>query len=157
MTYYSTPLPPQPPPPQPAPPGWSPHGWGRPDPAPVHYQVVPPSRLPVVAVVLASVALLLAVAAGIAVLAGGSGGGSPLTGQLSEVRAGAPVAGPDLESEVTQVIEDDGGYVDRMTCPDVPAVAQGVVSVCHGAIDGSEWAVVVFFEDANGRITLLPT
>ena len=31
---------------------------------------------------------------------------------------------------------------------------KGVVSVCHGTVDDEDWAVVVFFEDNDGRYTL---
>jgi hypothetical protein len=30
------------------------------------------------------------------------------------------------------------------------------VTVCHGTISGATWAVVVYFEDAQGRFTLNP-
>jgi hypothetical protein len=48
------------------------------------------------------------------------------------------------------------GDVSDLRRPDTPSVAQNVTTVCHGMISGSAYAVVVFFEDASGRFTLLP-
>jgi hypothetical protein len=117
------------------------------------------SRLPVVATVLAATAL--AAVFGVIVwlisagppLPGGDFGG-PLTGQVA-VR-GTTLPGADLASEVRQRIRDDGGDPSEMTCPDTPAVRQGVTTVCHGVIDEDDWAIVVFFEDSSGNYTLLP-
>lgn len=151
MTTYQTP----------PPTGWSPHSWARPEPAPAPYRPARPSVLPVVAVVLASLALLLAIAAGAAVLFDGSGdagsgdGGwdAPLTGRLDTAPKGA-LAGGTLQSAVSKVIIEDGGGVTQLTCPATPSVDQGVVSVCHATIDGDPWAVVVLFEDTDGSFTL---
>ncbi|MET9023468.1 hypothetical protein ABZV93_26195 [Actinopolymorpha sp. NPDC004070] len=45
---------------------------------------------------------------------------------------------------------------DERRCPDVASVVQGVVAVCHGTISGDQWAVIVYFEDAQGHYTLVP-
>lgn len=79
-----------------------------------------------------------------------------LTGTVERVATNGALAGPDLKAAVQARIEDDDGEVTAMTCPDTPRVAQGVVTVCHGSIDRSEWAIVVLFEDDKGAYTLLP-
>ena len=48
-----------------------------------------------------------------------------------------------------------GGVPEGISCPSTPKVAQDVTTVCHGDVDGEEWAFVVFFEDAEGHYTLL--
>lgn len=85
----------------------------------------------------------------------GSGGERPLTGQVAPTSTGG-VSGSDLSSAVSARVRDDGGDVTAMRCPDTRAIQQGVVTVCHGTISGDEWAVVVYFEDAQGRFTLEP-
>ena len=117
------------------------------------------SGLPVTATVLAAAALagvlgvivwLVAVGAPLP----GEGNGGPLTGQVAVRRT--TLSGEDLASAVRQRIRDDGGDPSQMTCPDTPAVYQGVTTVCHGVIDEDDWAIVVFFEDSSGNYTLLP-
>jgi hypothetical protein len=113
------------------------------------------SKLAIVSLVLSSLALLGVILALVLFLGGGGGGGGgPLTGKLPTTTAG--VRGADLEDVVTKRISDDGGDVEAMRCPDVASVAQGVVAVCHGSISGDEWAVIVYFEDAQGHYTLDP-
>ena len=86
----------------------------------------------------------------------GTGGTVPLTGTLPSTTTLAPLSGDDLQRGVsTRITQDGAGAVD-MTCPQTRQVAQNVTTVCHGTIDGDEWAVVVFFEDADGAFTLLP-
>ena len=135
--------------PQP-PPAWGPYDPAAP-PGP------PASKLPLLAVVLAGTALLLALVALVTVLVLTSGGaGGPLTGRVAEARPGSVLAGAALTAEVTRLVEDDGGAVGRITCPDTADTGPGVVTVYHGSISGEEWAVVVFLEDEAGSITLLP-
>jgi hypothetical protein len=86
---------------------------------------------------------------------GGTGGTVPLTGQLAARPAGA-LAGADLADTVQRRITQDGGDVSRMDCPETSHVVQGVVTVCHGSVSGSDYAVIVYFEDAQGRFTLEP-
>jgi hypothetical protein len=85
---------------------------------------------------------------------GGSGAGGPLTGQLSRAPSGDALPGATLATDVSHRIISDGGDVTRMDCPDTARVAQGIVTVCHGAISGSDYAVVVYLEDRDGRFTL---
>lgn len=120
----------------------------------------PPSKsvLPVISLVVSACAPIgvigLAVAFG-ASGAFGAGGQAPLTGQLSSAPVGA-LRGDALVRNLTSVINDDGGDVSDLRCPDTPTVQQGVVTVCHGTISGGAWAVAVFFDDSQGRFTALP-
>jgi hypothetical protein len=86
---------------------------------------------------------------------GTSGSMAPLTGSVS-VAAGQSLPGDDLANAVEQRIHADGAADVQMDCPGTPKVAQGVVTVCHGQIEGDEWAVVVYFEDDLGSFTLNP-
>lgn len=70
--------------------------------------------------------------------------------------AGCASARARLSTAVTARIDQDGGNVTEMTCPRTAEVRQGVVTVCHGVISASPWAVVVYFETAGGRFTLEP-
>lgn len=81
---------------------------------------------------------------------------TPLTGQIASARPGSALPGAELSDAVRQRIEEDGGDVSGMACPQTPSVDQGVVTLCHGTISGASWAVVVYFEDAQGRFTLNP-
>lgn len=114
--------------------------------------------LAIASFVLSALALVGVLAVGAWVIFVGPGGGSgasvPLTGQLPRSAAGAALAGSDLS--VTARVRQDGGDVADMTCPRTPKVGQGVVTVCHGVISGSDYAVVVYFETADGRFTLEP-
>jgi hypothetical protein len=114
----------------------------------------------ITALVLSLVALLLVLVVALVVVFAGAAfmeeGGEPLTGQLSAPPAG-PVTGDTLAKAVTDRITQDGGDVSRMDCPRTPKVGQGVVTVCHGVVDSTDWAIVVLFEDEDGRFTLIPT
>lgn len=120
----------------------------------------PPAKsvLPAISLVVSALALIgvigLAVALGAAGVFG-AGGQAPLTGQLSSAPVSA-LRGDALARDLTGVINDDGGDVSDLRCPDTPSVRQGVVSVCHGTISGGAWAVAVFFDDSQGRFTALP-
>lgn len=146
-----------PPPPQRAPSPW-----------PLAYTPSPPAPNPrggrglaITAVVLSAVALLGVLIVGVGLLiamapADEGAGAVPLTGQLATSTHGARVTGDTLAEAVSARITDDGGDVSRMDCPQTPKVGQGIVTVCHGVIDHGDWAVVVYFEDADGRFTLQP-
>jgi hypothetical protein len=77
-----------------------------------------------------------------------------LTGQVRADASNDPVSGQDLQAAVRDVLERDGADVSILTCPDTPQLKQGVVSVCHGTMDGDSWAFVVFVEDTQGHFTL---
>ncbi len=116
------------------------------------------SVLPAISLAVSAVALLgvVILAAFLAVSgAFGSGGEAPLTGQLDAAPSGA-LNGDTLSTALSDVIREDGGDVADLRCPDTPSVRQGVVTLCHGTISGSAWAVAVFFEDSQGRYTALP-
>ena len=123
----------------------------------------PPPRQPsgsthtiaVIALVLSSLAIL-----GLAVLvfAGFAFAGGGLTGDLGgtapHVVEGEPYNGSQLADEVRRVIEQDGGTVDSMTCPDTPRVDSAAETTCQGNVDGYDEDVIVDFEDAEGHFTL---
>lgn len=115
--------------------------------------------LAITALVLSIVALLLVLVVGAVVVFTAAAfteeGGEVLTGQLSAPPAG-PVTGDILAQAVTARIIQDGGDVSRMDCPRTPKVGQGVVTVCHGVVESTDWAIVVLFEDEDGRFTLVP-
>lgn len=134
------------------------------------YPALPPPPAPtahagrglaITALVLSAVALLgvLAVAVGLMFAMAPADDGfssGPLTGQLSTSTHGGGVTGDTLAEAVGDRITQDGGDVSRMDCPETPKVGQGIVTVCHGVISMSDWAVVVYFEDEEGRFTLEP-
>ncbi|MDQ1742610.1 MAG: hypothetical protein QOE23_949 [Pseudonocardiales bacterium] len=145
-----------PPPPQRAPLQWHP----LPPVQPV--REAPGRGLAITAVVLSAVALLGVLVTAVWVLVattpaddGGTSTG-PLTGQLSASPGGGPVTGDTLARAVIDRITQDGGEVSRMDCPETPKAGQGVVTVCHGVISSSDWAVIVYFEDKDGHFTLEP-
>lgn len=119
------------------------------------------SGLSFLGVLVLTAIILLAPAADVVSGGGGSGGSSgsgtsgPLTGRLDNPPSGT-LSPSDLQTAVTGVVQGGMGDVSGMTCPATPSVAQGVVTVCHGTVEGDEWAFAVFFEDAAGRFTVAP-
>ena len=105
--------------------------------------------LAITAIVLSGLALLsvLAMAAFIFFGSGGSGGWV-LSGKVTVVDKG--VADIALQDALTSAIEDDGGSVDHLECPLRSPAGQGLVTVCHGSVDGFDWTGVVVFEDDAG-------
>jgi hypothetical protein len=105
--------------------------------------------LAITAIVLSGLALLsvLAMAAFIFVGSGGPGGWV-LSGKVTVVDKG--VADIALQDALTAAIEDDGGSVERLECPLRSQAGQGLVTVCHGSVDGWDWTGVVVFEDDDG-------
>ena len=97
--------------------------------------------------------LLLAVFVLVTSGSGDPGGWGPVRGTVTPVSGS--LDGPTLAAEIARQITDEGGDPEGITCPSTPKVAQDVTTVCHGDVDGDEWAFVVFFEDAEGRYTLL--
>jgi hypothetical protein len=71
-----------------------------------------------------------------------------LTGEVTVVDKGASHS--DLQQALITAIENDGGSVDEIVCPERSQVGQGLVTVCHGSVDGFDWTGVVVFEDAEG-------
>ena len=110
--------------------------------------------LAVAAVAMSAVALLvsLGIAAFIAIGVA-SGGSGVLTGTVAP--SGGAFANDVLVPALTSVIEDDGGSVGKITCPGSSAVGQGLVTVCHGSVDGfDDWTGIVVFEDSSGTFSL---
>ncbi len=142
--------------------------WGSPPPYGYPFPPPPPAApdqhgrpiLPIVSLVVSIIALIgvVGVAGWLVTSESGlfdGGAASTPTGQLIALPKGAALPGPDLAIAVTQVLEEDDSEV-TMACPATPRVDQGVVTICHGTIDGDDWAVVVFFEDPGGHFILQP-
>lgn len=135
--------------------------WGY---APQPY-LVPRQRgrgLAIAAIIMSSIALLgLLVLGGLAawlISTAASSGDAPVTGTVRSLSLGQDgrLDAGSLEEAVRSAMGHQGGQVSSLDCPDTPEVAQGVVSVCHGEMDGSDWAFVVFFESAGGNFTIMP-
>ena len=115
----------------------------------------PPARggLAIAAVVMSGLALLGVIGMGVFMVVGVAMGPSwALQGSITAING--EVAAAALERELTAVIEDDGGWVDALTCPATSPVSQGSVTVCHGEVDGFDWTGIVVFEDRDGSFTL---
>jgi hypothetical protein len=81
-----------------------------------------------------------------------AGSGYALTGEVTVVDKGASYS--DLQDALTAVVEDDGGSVDEIVCPERSQVGQGLVTVCHGSVDGFDWTGIVVFEDDEGSFVV---
>jgi len=87
--------------------------------------------------------------------AGGySPSGSSMPGTAPQVVAGQAYPGTLLADEVSRDIRADGGDVTSMTCAATPVVGATTVTLCHGAVDGSNWTFRLTFEDPLGHFTL---
>jgi hypothetical protein len=160
MSHPSNPYgPPQPAPAQPTP---APQPYPYPTPGQVWSQPgMPPYGAPprqrnglAIAAIAISVLSLLASLGVVAFIAVSSAAGPSWVLQ-GEVRpSGSAVSAGELESALTQLVEDDGGAVDEITCPGSSAVGQGLVAVCHGSVDGFDWTGLVVFEDESGTFTV---
>lgn len=105
--------------------------------------------LAITAMVLSGLALLSVLAMAAFLFLGPGGSGSwVLSGTVTPIDKG--VTDLPLEEALGQVIEDDGGSVDELECPARSQVGQGLVTVCHGSVDGWDWTGVVVFEDDAG-------
>ncbi|GAB2596666.1 DUF4333 domain-containing protein [Microlunatus antarcticus] len=142
------------------PPAYTPSPTGVPQPGPAPDG----RRLAITGVVLGGLALLGVLLLGVYALTStfvgsddgdGSGGSTPIRGTIAP-SAGAGLDGPALAAEIARQVRDEGGDPENVTCPATAQVAQDVTTVCHGDVDGDEYAFVVFFEDAKGDYTLLP-
>jgi hypothetical protein len=110
--------------------------------------------LAITAIVLSGLALLTVLAMAVFLFVGGMMGGSgyALTGEVTVVDKGASYS--DLQDALTAVVEDDGGSVDEIVCPERSQVGQGLVTVCHGSVDGFDWTGIVVFEDDEGSFVV---
>ena len=110
--------------------------------------------LAITAIVLSGLALLGVLAMAVFLVAGPmmGGGGYALTGEVTVVDKGASYS--DLQDALVAAIEDDGGSVDEIVCPDRSQVGQGLVTVCHGSVDGFDWTGIVVFEDDEGSFVV---
>lgn len=145
-------------PPQQDPQAWAPvqqTGYAAPPPssfAPQQTFGPPPKRgngVAITAVVLSALALFTSLALVAFLFFGPSSPGTyVLTGEVTVVDKGATYSA--LQEALATTIEDDGGLVDEIVCPDRSQVGQGLVTVCHGSVDGFDWTGVVVFEDDEG-------
>lgn len=127
---------------------WSPWGYApQPHPAPRQRG----RGLAIAAIIMSSIALLAVLLLAVVALA------FPFTGSASgnvTLGAGEGLGGGSLEQAVRSALTTAGSEVSAMDCPDTETVDQGVVSICHGTMDGSDWNFVVFFESASGNFTV---
>ncbi|NYG06746.1 hypothetical protein BJ986_001233 [Phycicoccus badiiscoriae] len=77
-----------------------------------------------------------------------SGGGGALKGAVHPLAQS--VSAVVLQDTLTSTLENAGSSVDRLECPADSKVGQGLVTVCHGSVDGFDWTGVVVFEDDGG-------
>lgn len=164
MSYPPNPTNPfAPPGPQPQPHPQDPQAW-----APVHqpgYAAPAPSGAPhqpfgpapkggnglaITAIVLSGLALLgvLAMAAIFVIGPLVGGGGYVLYGEVDPL--GTSVSDVVLQEAIGTALEDQGSMADELECPAQSTVGQGLVTVCHGSVDGFDWTGVVVFEDDEG-------
>jgi hypothetical protein len=105
--------------------------------------------LAITAIVISGLALLAVLGMAVFLGIGAAMGGSyVLSGKVTVVDKGASYSA--LQDSLVAAIEDDGGAVDEVVCPERSQVAQGLVTVCHGSVDGYDWTGVVVFEDDEG-------
>ena len=105
--------------------------------------------LAITAIVLSGLALLGVLALAAFILVGsGASGGWVLSGEVTPIDKG--VTDVALQDSLASVIREDGGSVDKLECPPRSQVGQGLVTVCHGSVDGWDWTGVVVFEDDEG-------
>ena len=160
MSYPSNPFGPpghQPSPQDPQ--AWAPvqqPGYAVPSPGvPPHQPYAPAPKggngLAIAAIVISGLALLSVLAMAAFFFVGpilGGGSGYVLSGEVTVVDKGASYSA--LQDALVAAIEDDGGSVDEIVCPERSQVGQGLVTVCHGSVDGFDWTGVVVFEDEDG-------
>lgn len=106
--------------------------------------------LAIAAIVLGSLALLGVLALALFMSLGPLLGPSSyvLSGKVTTIDKGA--SDGDLQESLTVAIKGDGGQVAQIHCPLRSQVGQGLVTVCHGSVDGLDWTGVVVFEDDAG-------
>ena len=164
--------PPPPPPASSVPPGGPALGAGPPAPGAPQAPIGPPPGTPpwgytpqpyamprqrgrglaIAAIVMSSIALLAVLLMVIVAFAVPYTGTA--TGKVTSVGAGGGLDGGSLEQAVRSAMSSNGGEVTSIDCPDTAKVDQGVVSVCHGTMDGSDGPLVVFFESPSGDFTV---
>ena len=144
--YAAQPQPQPYPPAHPAAPQWAP---------PQPYQAPPKqgNARAITAVVLSGLALAGVIVLGAMVAFGPAMGPSWVLQGEAPVRGGT-VGAAQLERTLRDLMEDDGSAVDEISCPESSTVDQGLVTVCHGSVDGWDWTGVGVFEDPEGTFTL---
>jgi hypothetical protein len=110
--------------------------------------------LAIAAIVLSALALLGVLAMAAFFFLGPFAGGSHyvLYGEVGATSG--TVSDAVLRDAITAALEDEGSTADELTCPAESKVGQGLVTVCHGSVDGFDWTGIVVFEDADGTFVV---
>ena len=107
------------------------------------------SGLAITAIVISGLALLSVLAMALFAFFGPGGSGTwVLSGTVTPIDKG--VTDEALQKALGIALDDDGSSVDTLVCPVRSQVGQGLVTVCHGSVDGLDWTGVVVFEDDAG-------
>lgn len=122
--------------------------------------VAPPrgNGLAITAIVLSTCALvgvLLVGVLGAVLFFAGGGSFDTYTLQGRAETSQGQVAARDLELAVREVIEEDGGNVSTVECPEDAKVASGLSVMCDATIDDVGWVAVVVFENDQGDFALV--
>jgi hypothetical protein len=135
------------------------------------WQPAPPvakqnNALAITALVVAVIALLMAAGGavsgflgaiafgGLSSLPPGIDASSGMQGTAPAVVEGQGYSGDLLQKEIARVVAGNGGDVTAVACPATPNVAKGVVTACHGVVDGTDWSYKVTFQDGLGHFNL---
>lgn len=168
MSYPSNPSNPfAPPGHQPSPPPQSPQAWApvqqpayaAPVPSAAPHQPFAPAPkggngLAITAIVLSGLALLSVLAMAAFLILGPLMGGGHYVLYGEVAASGGAVTDVVLQDALNSALEDEGSTVDELTCPGESKVGQGLVTVCHGSVDGFDWTGIVVFEDADGTFVV---
>jgi len=64
------------------------------------------------------------------------------------------IAQSDLEQAIREAVEEDGGTVSKLECPEIAKAESGLSAVCDATIDDVGWVAVVVFESDQGEFAL---
>jgi hypothetical protein len=110
----------------------------------------------------AAVGAFLAMAVALASLAAAGSGAvddeysyDPLRSEVVGLPDGSALSGDRLERPLVDLLRSYGDEDVEVSCPDTAAVTISTAVVCTGAIEGSPWTGVVFFEDTEGTFVVL--
>lgn len=110
--------------------------------------------LAVTAIVLSGLALLSVLAMAAFLFLGPLGGGAHYVLYGEVHTTGGVATDADLQDAITAALEDEGSSAEDLTCPGESKVGQGLVTVCHGSVDGFDWTGIVVFEDEDGTFVV---
>lgn len=89
--------------------------------------------------------------------AGALGAAAALSACSFSFSAGAPdYAGSDLADDVQAALveQNPGVSIESISCEDTPTVDEGETTACHGLVDGTDTALTVSWEDADGNFAV---